>query len=147
MRWCREKGFVKLATFISWRLQSRGVFISPFSNIHPSTQFPHPTSIVIGEGVIIDENVRVYQNVTLGGARIGDWKANNYPKVGAGTVIFAGSVVIGDISIGKNCVIGANSVVLKSVPDNAVCVGAPAKVIYLKESAEFKSEHAEIESQ
>ncbi|GBO83165.1 hypothetical protein [Marinobacter salsuginis] len=60
---------------------------------------------------------------------MGDWQAGNYPTIGAGTVIFAGAVVVGNISIGKNCIIGANSVVLRDVPDNSVCVGAPARVV------------------
>ncbi|MDP1542359.1 MAG: hypothetical protein Q8L99_04340 [Polycyclovorans sp.] len=132
MNRCRDRGLFNLANFISNRLKSRGLYISSRAKISESVKFPHPIAIVIGEGVVIEENARIYQNVTLGGARVGDWEAGRYPTIGAGTVVFAGAVIVGDIKIGKNCVVGANSVVLKDVPDNAVCVGAPGRVVSVK---------------
>ncbi|MBK5970765.1 hypothetical protein CCR91_18875 [Thiorhodovibrio winogradskyi] len=56
-------------------------------------------------------------------------KKHYYPEVGRNTVIFAGAVVVGNIRVGCNCRIGANSVVLDDVPDNSTAVGAPARVI------------------
>ena len=105
------------------------IYIHRDADIKPGLSLPHPVGIVIGQGVKIDEDVVIYQHVTLGGARRGDWKANNYPSIGAGTVIFAGAVIVGSLKIGKNCVIGANAVVTKDVPDNATAVGVPARVI------------------
>ena len=93
---------------------------------------PHPTSIVIGEGVVIGENVTIYQNVTIGGRVIGDWRKGNYPTVLGNTVIFAGAVIVGKVQIGRNCVIGANSVVTTDIPDNATAVGAPARVVRIR---------------
>ncbi len=124
-----KSGYKKTSRFLSRRLQARGLYISPLARISESVSFPHPVAIVIGDGCVVEANVRIYQNVTLGGARMGDWQAGNYPTIGAGTVIFAGAVVVGNISIGKNCIIGANSVVLSDVPDNSVSVGAPARVV------------------
>lgn len=121
---------LRLAGFVANRLQRKyGVFISPKTNFDRTLELRHPIGIIIGEGVRIKENVVVYQNVTLGGARIGDGKANNYPRIGANTVIFAGAVIVGNIEIGDNCIIGANSVVTKSVPSNCTAVGAPARII------------------
>lgn len=129
MNLCREKGYVSLAHFFSRRLNAHGLYISPKARISKSVKFKHPTAVVIGEGVEIDENVTIYQSVTLGGARIGDSKLGHYPKIGSGTIIFCGAVIVGNIQIGSNCVVGANSVVLNDIPDDSTCVGSPAKII------------------
>lgn len=115
--------------FVARRLQSHGLFISPKATIAAGLRLPHPFAIVIGEGVEIEEDVTIFQSVTLGGRKLGDWKDGNYPTIGSGTVIFAGAVVVGKVRIGKNCVIGANSVVTHDIPDGATAVGAPARVV------------------
>jgi serine O-acetyltransferase len=121
---------MRFAAFLTRRLQKKqGIFISHNALFYDDLVLPHPTGIVIGDGVQLGRNVTVFQNVTLGGARIGDSHKRKYPQVGDGSVIFAGAVVIGDIKLGANCVVGANSVVTKSVPDNCVVSGAPAKVV------------------
>ena len=58
-----------------------------------------------------------------------DTDVANYPKIGDNVIIYAGAVIVGDVEIGANCIIGANSVVTKSIPDNSIAVGAPAKII------------------
>ncbi|WP_165477443.1 serine O-acetyltransferase [Idiomarina baltica] len=73
--------------------------------------------------------MKIFQNVTLGGARIGDAKESKYPEIGEGTVIFAGAVIVGKIKVGSNCIVGANSVVTRDLPNNCVAVGAPARII------------------
>lgn len=98
---------------------------------------PHPTSIVIGEGVTIESNVKIYQGVTLGGRIIGDWENGNYPHIHDNTVIFSGAVIVGKVIIGRNCIIGANSVVTTDIPDNSTAVGAPARVVKVR-SSDFK---------
>lgn len=126
----KKRGLWRLAVFIANRLQKKqGVFISPKADFDESVQLRHPVGIVVGEGVKIGKNVIIYQNVTLGGARLGDAKANNYPEVGDNAVIFSGAVVIGKVKIGAGCTIGANSVVTKDVPDGCVAVGAPARIL------------------
>jgi len=121
---------LKAALFLSNRLQkTQGVFVSPHATFDNSLTLKHPIGIVIGEGVTIGANVTIYQNVTIGGARIGDAKANHYPTIGKNTVIFSGAAIIGKVNIGDNCVIGANSVVTTDIPDNSVAVGAPAKIV------------------
>lgn len=127
---CKQRSSLKLAKYFSNRLQKKyGVFISATSDFDETLILRHPTGVVIGEGVTIGSNVTIYQNVTIGGARLGDGKLNNYPTIGDGTTVFAGAVIIGKISIGSNCIIGANSVVTKDVADNKIVAGVPAKVI------------------
>ena len=133
LRWSQQRKYKKIASLISYRMQNTfGVFISPRARISKSVRFPHPAGIVIGDGVIIDESAIIYQNVTLGGARIGDADAGKYPRIGSGTVVFAGAVIAGGIRIGRGCTIGANAVVLSDVPDGATAVGVPARILSKK---------------
>lgn len=126
----RQRGRVRSAKLISAKLsQKHGVYLSALAEIPATTRLPHPTAIVVGDGVKLADNVTIYQNVTLGGARKGDWQAGNYPSIGQGTTIFAGAVIVGAVTVGAGCVIGANSVVTNDVPDGATAVGAPARVI------------------
>ncbi len=131
----RERGHSKLATLVSYRLQRYGVHISAKAVVPGSVVLPHPAGIVVGSGVIIRDNVRIYQNVTLGGARVGDHGAQNYPEIGEGTTIFAGAVIVGRVRIGSNCVVAANAVVRSDVPDNCTVAGIPARIITSSNSA------------
>jgi serine O-acetyltransferase len=91
---------------------------------------PHTQNVVIGAGVILGENVTLYNGITLGALAIGSGEQNQrYPHVGSNVTIYTGAKVIGPISIGYGAVIGANSVVLKNVPRKAIAVGVPAKII------------------
>lgn len=127
---CQRRSYKFITKLITNRLQVKfGLFINQFADIPLSTHFPHPSSIVIGEGVILGNNTTIYQNVTIGGARIGDWQKGNYPIIDDDVVIFAGAVIVGKVKVGKGCVIGANSVVLTDIPSGATAVGAPARVI------------------
>ena len=131
MRWSASApGDGTCPRLVSARVQRAfGVYVSPRARLAPSVLFPHPTGIVIGEGVTVHERVRIFQNVTLGGARIGDQQGGRYPEVGADTVLFAGAVIVGAVRIGRNCVVGANAVVLTDIPDGAVAVGVPARCV------------------
>ena len=123
----RDRGYPRLAAGVLNRIHRQfGVVISPRARLARSVRFAHPMNIVIGRGVVIGEDVTIYQGVTIGGARVGDAAAQSYPSIGDNTVLFAGSVIVGAISIGSNCIVGANAVVLSSVPDNSIAVGVPA---------------------
>jgi len=98
--------------------------ISHRAHIEPGVYFPHPTGIVIGEGVIIKSNVTIYQNVTFGRK---DKYSQKYPIINSGATIYCGSVITGAIEIGENCTIAANSVVLKTTPNDSIVGGIPAK--------------------
>lgn len=126
----RETGHPRLARWVAGRLERKhGVLISPNAEVPRSVDFRHPIGVVIGKGVRLGERVIVFQNVTIGGARIGDWHQDNFPEVGDDTVIFAGAVVVGKVKIGKRCIVGANAVVTEDVPDYCTVAGVPARVI------------------
>lgn len=113
-----------------------GVYISPTAAIGIGLKLPHPTGIVIGGGVKIGKNCTIYQQVTFGGARLGDAKKNYYPTISDNVVFFAGAKIIGKILIESNCVVGANSVVIKDVPEGSTVVGIPARIIGDKKHVE-----------
>jgi serine O-acetyltransferase len=105
-----------------------GCYIHRKARLGAGLKLPHPVGIVIGEGVVIGERCTIYQHVTLGGRRVGDWNAGHYPTLGDDVVVFCGAAVLGALTIGDRATIGANSVVLDSVPQDSVAVGAPARV-------------------
>lgn len=106
-----------------------GIHASPNARIGKGLRFVHPTSIVIGEHVIAGENLSIYQNSTIGGARIGDVREGNQPIIGNNVTVFCGAAVLGRINVGSNVTIAANSTLLKDAPDNSVCVGSPARIV------------------
>ena len=88
--------------------------------------FRHPTGIVIGGGAVLADGVIIHQNVTFGALRFDEKEKRGIPCqqiVGQNTIIGCGAKVLGDITIGKNCIIGANAVVTKNVPDDTTVVG------------------------
>lgn len=94
--------------------------ISSSANIHNSVKFIHPIAIVIGSNAVIEKNCVVYQSVTIGSTINND---NKMPHIKEGTIVYAGAKLIGNITIGKNCIIGANTIVTKPVPDNSIVIG------------------------
>lgn len=90
------------------------------------TKFPHPVGVVIGIGVELGHECMIFQNVTIGTKSI---FAHDFPKIGDKVIIGANSVLIGNITIGNNVLIGASSFVNVDLPENAIAVGNPAKII------------------
>lgn len=85
---------------------------------------------VIHESVTIGKNVRIFQNVTIGCKWSNNKLEDTYaPIIEDNVMIGAGAVILGDIKIGRNSIIGANSVVTHDVEPNSVVAGVPAKVI------------------
>lgn len=104
-----------------------GIEIHPGANIGKGLVIDHGMGVVIGETAEIGDNVLLYHGVTLGGT--GKDKGKRHPTLGDNVIIGAGAKVLGPIYIGTNSKIGANSVVLKDVPEGYTAVGIPAKNI------------------
>jgi serine O-acetyltransferase len=119
-----RKGHPFLAALLGrLNLSLNGVQISPQAVIGAGLHLPHPSGIVVGNGVRAGEDLTLFQNVTLGARTLG---GSDYPVVGRGVIIFANSIVTGEIRLGDGCRVGAGSVVLKEVPAGATVVGIPA---------------------
>lgn len=101
--------------------------IHPAATIGRRVFIDHAIGVVIGETAIIEEDVLIYQGVTLGGVSLD--KGKRHPTIRANSVIGSGAKVLGNITIEKNGKVGANSVVICDVPKNSTAVGVPAKVI------------------
>lgn len=114
-----------LARFISQIARfSTGIEIHPGATIGKGLFIDHGMGVVIGETAEIGDDVLLYHGVTLGGT--GKDKGKRHPTVGNNVVIGTGAKVLGPINIGNNAKIGANSVVLRDVPEGATAVGIPA---------------------
>lgn len=105
-----------------------GIEIHPGATIGHAFFIDHGMGVVIGETAEIGDNVTLYQGVTLGGT--GQEPGKRHPTLGNNVIVGAGAKVLGAIVIGNDVRIGANSVVLKSVPDHATVVGIPGKIIH-----------------
>ena len=101
--------------------------LHPAAKIGKRVFIDHGTGVVIGETAIIEDDVVIYQGVTLGGVSLDHGK--RHPTIRKGAVIGAGAKVLGNIVIGEYAKIGANSVVVKEVPACSTAIGIPAHVI------------------
>lgn len=107
-----------------WEKKS-GLEIPYDVEIGPGVTLDHPFSTIIN-AKRIGSNLRIKNNITIGNKNDDE---NLRPRLGDNVYIGAGAIVIGDITIGDNVIIGAGAVVTKSLPDNCVVVGNPAKII------------------
>lgn len=104
-----------------------GIEIHPAATIGKGFFIDHGMGVVIGETAEIGNYVTLFQGVTLGGT--GKEHGKRHPTLGNHVVVGAGAKILGGIRIGDNVKIGANSVVLKSVPANCTAIGVPARII------------------
>ncbi|HIP60948.1 MAG TPA: serine O-acetyltransferase [Sulfurovum sp.] len=123
--WIYKKGL----RFVPRLISGIGQFLTAV-DIHPGAQIgrrvfiDHAIGVVIGETAIVGNDVLIYQQVTLGGVSLSHGK--RHPTIEDGVVIGAGAKVLGDITIGKDAKIGANSVVVSDVGPECTAVGVPA---------------------
>ena len=100
-----------------------GIDIHPGASIGESFYIDHGTGIVIGETSIINNNVKIYQGVTLGGIQVSKDLAQvkRHPTIDENVTIYANATILGgDIVIGANSIIGANVWITQSVPENSL---------------------------
>jgi serine O-acetyltransferase len=104
-----------------------GIEIHPGAQIGRRFFIDHGMGVVIGETAEIGDDVTLYQGVTLGGT--GKETGKRHPTVCDNVVIGSGAKILGSITIGANCRIGAGSVVLRSVPPDSTVVGVPGHIV------------------
>jgi len=126
--WLWKKGRRDFALYLQSR--SSAVFqtdINPAAQIGRGIFLDHATGLVVGETAVIDDNVSLLHDVTLGGT--GKEHEDRHPKIRQGVMIGAGAKILGNIEIGRCARIAAGSVVIKPVPNNVTVAGVPAKVV------------------
>jgi serine O-acetyltransferase len=124
--WMWEREFKTPARMLSQFARGfTGIEIHPGATIGPRFFIDHGMGVVIGETAEVGADVTLYHGVTLGGTSLN--KGKRHPTLGDRVVVGAGAKILGAIEIGEDTRIGANAVVVKSVPPNAVVVGVPGQ--------------------
>jgi serine O-acetyltransferase len=105
-----------------------GIEIHPGAKIGRRFFIDHGMGVVIGETAEVGDDVTIYQGVTLGGTSLNHGK--RHPTIHDRVVIGGGAKILGNITIGENCRIGAGSVVLRDVPADSTVVGVPGHIVF-----------------
>jgi serine O-acetyltransferase len=126
--WLWAQGRKAMALFLQSRISQKfAVDIHPAARIGRGIMLDHATGIVIGETAVVEDDVSIMQDVTLGGT--GKESGDRHPKIRRGVLLSLGAKILGNIEIGEYSRVGAGSVVLKSVPPRCTAVGVPAKLV------------------
>ncbi len=124
--WVQERQV--LAYYLQNRISELfGVDVHPAARIGQGILIDHATSVVIGETAVIEDDVSMLHEVTLGGT--GRETGDRHPKVRRGVLIGAGAKILGNVNVGEGSKVGAGSVVLHDVPARSTVAGVPAKVV------------------
>lgn len=113
-----------------------GIEIHPAARLGRRIFIDHGMGVVIGETASIGDDVLLYHGVTLGGVGRSDPGKPRHPQVGDKVMLGAGCKLLGGIFIGEGAHIGANAVVTRDVPKNAVMVGVPARLARMQHDKE-----------
>jgi serine O-acetyltransferase len=116
--------------------------IHPGATIGKRFFIDHGAGVVIGETAEIGDDVLIYQGVVLGGTTLE--KKKRHPTIGNHVVIGAAAILLGPIVVGEGARIGANSVVVRSVPPRAVVVGVPGRVVEDRGEQAMDLEHGRL---
>lgn len=120
-----------------------GIEIHPGATIGRRLFIDHGMGVVIGETAIIEDDVLIYQGVTLGGT--GKESGKRHPTIKSNVVIGSGAKILGNIEVGANSRIGAGSVVVDNVPENSTVVGIPGRIVVKRvESKNGQLQHNRI---
>jgi serine O-acetyltransferase len=127
--WCwNHRMFLPARWFSQVARLLTGIEIHPAAKIGRRLFIDHGMGVVIGETSMIGDDVTLYQGVTLGGT--GKEHGKRHPTLEDNVVVGGGAKILGNIIIGRNCRIGAGSVVLRNVPDNSTVVGVPGHIVF-----------------
>ena len=127
--WLWSRHFYLLARWLSQVARFlTGIEIHPGAQLGRRLFIDHGIGVVIGETAIVGDDVLLYQGVTLGGT--GKEQGKRHPTLLDHVVVGGGAKILGNITIGRNCRIGAGSVILRDVPDDSTVVGVPGHVIF-----------------
>ncbi|TCD48606.1 serine O-acetyltransferase [Chlorobium sp. N1] len=133
--WLWKNGRKTMAYFMQNRISEvYSVDIHPAAVIGKGILLDHATSLVIGETAVVDDNVSLLHEVTLGGT--GKETGDRHPKVHRSVLIGAGAKILGNVVIGEGAKVGAGSVVLEDVPPHYTVAGVPAVIVGRTEVAE-----------
>ena len=123
--WKRERR--AMARFFQSRISEMfAVDIHPAARMGRGIMIDHGTGVVIGETAVVEDDVSIMQDVTLGGT--GKEGGDRHPKIRRGVLLSLGAKILGNIEIGEYSRVGAGSVVLRAVPPGCTAVGVPAKL-------------------
>lgn len=126
--WLWTQGRQALALYFQSRISEVfAVDIHPAARIGKGLLVDHATGLVIGETAVVEDDVSMLHEVTLGGT--GKETGDRHPKIGAGVMIGAGAKILGNIRVGVGAKVAAGSVVLKEVPPHCTVAGVPAKIV------------------
>lgn len=127
--WLFQRGWIYLPWFLSRvSLAITGAEIEFNAQIGPGMFVAHPVGIVVGRGTVIGSEVTLFQGVTFG---VRSWhpdQIRKFPRVGNRCFFFSGAAVVGDITIGDECIVGAHAVVTRDVPSGAMALGVVAEI-------------------
>ncbi len=133
--WLWEQRRKSLAIFLQNRIsQVFAVDIHPAARIGHGILIDHGTGVVIGETSVVENDVSMLHEVTLGGT--GKETGDRHPKVREGVLIGTGAKILGNVEIGKGAKVGAGSVVLDNVPPHCTVAGVPARIVGCPQEAE-----------
>ncbi len=111
-----------------------GADIHPAAKIGTGIMLDHATGLVIGETAVVENDVSIFHNVTLGGT--GKERGDRHPKIRSGVTIGTGATILGNVEIGVGACVAAGSVVLRDVPPYTTVAGIPAKIVGAPRSAQ-----------
>lgn len=119
---------IQLALFLQSRISDVfAVDIHPAARMGKGILIDHATGVVIGETAVVEDNVSMLHQVTLGGT--GKERGDRHPKIRRGALIAAGAKILGNIEIGEGAKVAAGALVLHDVPAHITVAGVPARPI------------------
>ena len=128
-QWWQRSGMQWPARILAYVSRSfTGVEIHPGAHIGRRFFIDHGMGVVVGETSVIGDDVMLFHGVTLGGTS--GKRVKRHPTLADGVMVGAGAKILGDVHVGTNVRVGANSVVVKDVPTGAVATGIPAQYRY-----------------